>query len=60
MIELDLMLKEYAKKRAEAIENYIACYINQTGLKVDEIILVEQKSDDDLRIEWHCEPKRIP
>ena len=55
----DLDLKGYAKKRAEALENYIACYINEIGLGADEIILVEQKSDDGLRIEWHCEPKTI-
>jgi hypothetical protein len=53
----DLQIKEYAFKRAEMIENYIACYIKQTGLKADEIVLVEKRSNDGLRVEWYCEPK---
>ena len=53
----DLQIKEYALKRAEMIENYIACYIKQTGLNADEIVLIEKRSDDGLRVEWYCEPK---
>jgi len=57
MDDLHLRLREYVLKRAEALENYIACYIKQTGLNADEIVLVEKHSEDGLRIEWYCEPK---
>jgi len=57
MDDLHLRLREYALKRAEALENYIACYIKQTGLNANEIVLTEKRSEDGLRIEWYCEPK---
>jgi hypothetical protein len=48
---------DYARKRSEAIENYCSAYLRETGLKVNEIRLVERKSNNGLRIEWYCEPK---
>ena len=54
----DDQVAEYAQKRAESKENFIACYLAETGLKVSEVMLVEKRSDDGLRIEWYCEPRQ--
>ena len=54
---LNEMIADYAKKRADSVENFIAAYINETGLAVNDIQLVEKRSDDGLKITWYCEPK---
>jgi hypothetical protein len=57
--ELHEKTREYLLKRAELLDSYIASYLKETGLNVTEITLVEQKSEDGLRIEWHCERKKV-
>lgn len=52
-------IREHAEKRAEMLESYIASYLRKTGLSVTDIVFVEQRSDDGLRTEWHCEPKKV-
>jgi hypothetical protein len=52
------VLREYALMRAKMIENYIALYIKKTGANIDEIVLVEKRSSDGLRVEWYCMPKK--
>ena len=46
-----------AYKRAECKENFIACYIAHTGLKPQEIELVEERSDK--YITWYCRPRGV-
>ena len=50
-------VKELARKRAENLENLIACYIVETGLKASEIELVEMRSEDGLQTKWFCKPR---
>jgi hypothetical protein len=56
-MNMEERIREYIRKQMEQKESYIAHYLSETGLKADEIILVESRSKDGLRIEWHCEPK---
>jgi hypothetical protein len=51
-------LQEYADKRAQSLENFIACYLHETGLNATEIELIETHSADNLQIRWRCEPKK--
>ena len=55
---IDDLFSEYIIKRAEARENFIASYLKATGLRITEIVLVEQHFDD--RIEFRCEKKDMP
>ena len=50
-------IKKIAQKRAESLENYIALYLHETGFSIEDITLVEKRSEDGLRIEWYCERK---
>jgi hypothetical protein len=50
-------IQEIVEKRAESIENFIACYLVETGLKIDEIVLVEEHCYASSKIKWYCEPK---
>lgn len=50
-------VKELARKRAENLESFIACYVVETGLKASEIELVEIRSEDSLQITWFCKPR---
>jgi hypothetical protein len=49
-------IQQIAQKRAENLENFIACYIVETGLKASEIELVEMRSEDGLQTKWFCRP----
>ena len=51
----DQQINEYIIKRANAQENYIACYLRETGLKASDIVLVEQTIG--LTTTWYCVPK---
>ena len=42
MSNMEDTLTWYIHKQAEAKENFVAVYLKETGLKVDDIVLVEQ------------------
>ncbi len=55
-IEYDEYITEYLTKRAEAMDNFVAIYIKETGLKITEIKMVEYHKPDGSGFELHCEP----
>ena len=56
-IELWEEVKRVSSIRAKAVDNFIACYLDRTGADIEDLVLIEQESDDHLTHTWWVEPK---
>ena len=53
--DIEVALNDYVINKSIALESYISCYLQETGLKVTEIMLIEQKTDNGWM--FYCKPK---
>ena len=51
--QLDEKIKAYVKHQTEIKENFIAIYLQKTGYKIEDIVLIEQHDGNLIR--WWCE-----
>ena len=53
--DIKVALNDYIINRSITLENYITCYLAGTGLKVTDIVLIEQRTSEGLQ--FYCKPK---
>ena len=53
--DIKVAFNDYIIYRSITLENYITCYLAGTGLKVTDIVLIEQRTSEGLQ--FYCKPK---
>jgi Tfp pilus assembly protein PilX len=61
-MNINEFIDAYARMRAVSLDNFIACYLAETGLRASEVELVEETGVDDYfqrKTIWYIRPRKI-
>lgn len=54
---IEVLLEAIRRQRGSATEQLVEKYIESTGADPRDVLLVEERSADGLRITWYCETR---
>jgi hypothetical protein len=57
--DMQVLVANAIKQQNAIKENFIARYLAATGARIEDTVLIEEHSDDGLRIRYWCEPKSV-
>lgn len=57
--DLQAIVADVIKRQNAIKENFIARYLAATGARIEDTVLIEEHSDNGLRIRYWCEPKSV-
>lgn len=55
--EIELAVQRIVRERMVMMENFITIYLSNTGAKIEDTIMCEQRSADSNTLTYWCEPK---